>query len=208
MDLDETDPENAEPDDTAHLVRAAAEGDPVAWGMLVRRFCGLVWSVARGHQLSGPDAEDVCQTTWLRLAESIHRLESPDRVGAWLVVTARHEALRTIRQSSRATPVAEFTGLAAALSDNESPEGVTLRREQDGIAADRARDLWRALQRLSPRCQRLLRVLMSSPPPKYADIAAGLDMPIGSIGPTRRRCLGHLQKLAWPGGIISDSEPS
>lgn len=197
-----------DPDDTASLVRAAAGGDPAAWRALVHRFSGLVWSVARGHRLSGPDAEDVCQTTWLRLAESIHRLDAPERVGGWLVVTARHESLRTIRLAARATPVAEFAGLGATFYDDESPEKVTLRRVQADIDTERAEYLWRALHRLSPRCQTLLRALMSTPPPTYVDIASGFDIPIGSIGPTRRRCLGYLQKLAHRTGISPGAEYS
>jgi RNA polymerase sigma factor (sigma-70 family) len=195
-------------DDTADLVRAAAAGDPAAWTSLVRRFSGLVWSVARGHRLGSADAEDVCQTTWLRLAESIHRIEHPERVTAWLIVTARREALRTIQVAARVTPVADFDGAGPGLRDDDSPESVTLRREQATLDRNRARDLWGALHRLSPRCQALLRLLMTNPPPRYADVADGLDMPIGSIGPTRRRCLGHLGRLADRRGITQDVEPS
>jgi hypothetical protein len=45
------------------------------------------------------------------------------------------------------------------------------------------------------RCQRLLLVLMTDPPPSYQDVAETLSMPIGSIGPTRARCLERLRDL-------------
>jgi len=77
------------PDDTGLLVRGAAGGDEGAWRGLVARFSGLVWAVVRAHRLTNADAADVYQTTWLRLAEHIDRIEQPDRVGAWLATAAR-----------------------------------------------------------------------------------------------------------------------
>src|ERR1700726_1555351 len=68
----------------ARLVTAAADGDAAAWQGLVERFSGLVWSITRAHRLAAADAADVFQTTWLRLAEHVRRIDNPDRVGAWL----------------------------------------------------------------------------------------------------------------------------
>src|SRR3954468_5004445 len=83
------------------LVHAAADGDQEAWDALVDRFAGLVWSIARAHRLSAADAADVSQTTWLRLVEHLGRIRDPERVGAWLAATARHEGLRVIRPPRR-----------------------------------------------------------------------------------------------------------
>src|SRR4051812_31229099 len=94
--------------EVAELVRAAADGDQVAWDELVDRYNGLVWSVARSHRLSSVDASDVVQTTWLRLVEYLGRLQDPERVGAWLATTARRESLRTLRQSARLLPTEEL----------------------------------------------------------------------------------------------------
>src|SRR4051812_8164263 len=88
-------------EDTATLVRAAADGDAGAWREIYVRHSGLVWAVARAYLVNGSDAQDVCQTTWFKLAENLTRLREPDRVGAWLASTARHEALRTIRASGQ-----------------------------------------------------------------------------------------------------------
>jgi RNA polymerase sigma factor (sigma-70 family) len=173
----------------AELVRAAAAGDQRAWEHLIGRFGGLVWSVARAHGLSQADAADVSQTAWLRLVEHLHRLRDPERVGTWLASTARHEALRTLRRARRQVPVGDDAELEGSGPPAESPEGRTL-------AAERSDILWRAFAGLPPRCQTLLRVLMADPSPSYQQVAAAMDMPIGSIGPTRGRCLERLRELA------------
>jgi RNA polymerase sigma factor (sigma-70 family) len=179
--------------DLAELVRAASKGDQRAWEGLIGRFGGLVWSVARAHGLSPADAADVSQTAWLRLVEHLHRLRDPERVGTWLAATARHEALRTLRRARRQLPVGDDAELDAELGRSrppvDSPEARTL-------AAERSDLLWRAFAALPPRCQTLLRVLMADPPPSYQQVAVAMDMPIGSIGPTRGRCLHRLRQLA------------
>ncbi|HEX2272873.1 MAG TPA: sigma-70 family RNA polymerase sigma factor [Acidimicrobiales bacterium] len=170
------------------LVRAAAEGDQVAWGALVERFSGLVWAVARAHRLSKADAADVSQTTWMRLVEHLGDIRQPERVGAWLSATARHECLRVIRKSGRAVP----TELD---DDHLADRGVEVELELDARldAAQYHQALWVALERLPERGRALLRVLMADPAPSYAEAAAALGMPIGSLGPTRARCLERLR---------------
>ena len=170
------------------LVRAAAEGDQVAWGALVERFSGLVWAVARAHRLSKADAADVSQTTWMRLVEHLGDIRQPERVGAWLSATARHECLRVIRKSGRAVP----TELD---DDHLADTGVEVELELDARldAAQYHQALGAALDRLPERGRALLRVLMADPAPSYAEAAAALGMPIGSLGPTRARCLERLR---------------
>lgn len=184
----------------AGLVRAAADGDAKAWQALVTRFSGLIWSVVRAYRLGNADAADVFQTTWLRLAEYLHRLDNPARVGAWLATTARRESLRVARAAARTVPTAELDLVAMAEADERSPERAVLEREQGRQDAQRARLVWAEFQELSERCQQLLRVLMAEPPPSYVEVAAALEMPVGSIGPTRGRCLRQLrEKLARRG---------
>ncbi len=187
-------------EDVGALVKSAANGDDQAWAALVERFGRLVWSVARGHGLRAADAEEVFQTTWLRLTEHVGRLKEPERVGAWLATTARNEALKVLRAGGRVT-VTDDAQLLDRASDVESPERVTLEAEETAAHARRVRRVWSAFQRLPDRCQRLLRVLIASPPPSYVEVAVALDLPIGSIGPTRARCLEQLRKLlAQPEG--------
>jgi RNA polymerase sigma factor (sigma-70 family) len=178
--------------DVGQLVRDAADGDPAAWNRLVERFNGLVWSVARAHRLDSADASDVVQTTWLRLVENLGRLQEPERVGAWLATTARRESLRTLRLSARVLPT-EPELLPDAGTD--APLAAAL------LASERDRALWTAFGGLSERCQVLLRALVADPPPSYEDVGAALDMPIGSIGPTRQRCLERLRGLAETAGV-------
>jgi RNA polymerase sigma factor (sigma-70 family) len=176
---------------TAELVAAAAIGNQEAWDALVDRFGALVWSIARAHRLGDADAADVSQTTWLRLVEHLGRLRDPESVGAWLATTARHECLRLIRQADR------FRYDEAAL-DPVDPEPLP---EALLVADEREMQLWRAIESLSERCRSLVRVLMADPAPSYEEVAAALDMPIGSIGPTRARCLEQLRRRPEIAGI-------
>jgi RNA polymerase sigma factor (sigma-70 family) len=174
--------------DLSELVGAAAQGDQRAWEGLVERFSGLVWSVARAYGLREADAADVAQTAWLRLVEHLHRVRDPQRVGAWLATTARHEALRMLRVVGRQLPVGDDAEL-------EPSDAVPVTPESQALASEQRSSLWGAFATLPSSCQRLLRVLMADPPPSYQEAAAALDMPIGSIGPTRRRCLERLRRL-------------
>jgi RNA polymerase sigma factor (sigma-70 family) len=177
----------APPDSTALLVRAAATGDERAWESLVDRFADLVWSVARAHGLNQADAADVSQTTWLHLAEHIGRIREPDRVGAWLITTARRESLRTLRGVRRQVLVEDSPDWRS-----EDPTIEVDERLHDLILRSRLRV---AYDSLPEPCRQLLRILMADPPPSYADVSEALSMPIGSIGPTRARCLRRLRNL-------------
>lgn len=175
---------------TGELVTRVRSGDDAAWSVLTERYTGMLWSVTRGMRLSHADAADAVQTTWLRLVESLAGLREPDRLGAWLATTVRREALAILRRSlaSRPTGLAAWEDLPAA----DDPLDAALLREERDV------QLWRAFRQLGQRCQALLRVLTADPPPTYAEAAAALDIPIGSIGPTRQRCLGVLRKVLAP----------
>jgi RNA polymerase sigma factor (sigma-70 family) len=184
-----------DPLQAGRLATAAAGGDAAAWRALVEGFSGLIWSVTRGYRLSSADAADVFQTVWLRLAENLSRIEHPERIGGWLATTARRESLRVVTAGSRMVPASD-TVLAGygQLADEGTPEQAVLDAEQARLDSDRARRMWRAFRELSARCQRLLRMLTATPPPSYGELAAALDMRVGSIGPTRARCLQQLRK--------------
>lgn len=177
------------------LVKAAAQGDEAAWRVLVERFSSLVWAVARSFRLSTADASDVYQTVWLRFAEHLGRIQNPERVGAWLATTARRESIRVVRSRSRALPIEDATLADLVPPDETSPELAVLDAEQARLETDRAKQMWRAFRDLPVRCQQLLRILMASQRPSYVEAAAALDVPVGSIGPTRARCLRQLRRL-------------
>jgi RNA polymerase sigma factor (sigma-70 family) len=172
-------------DDLHRLVNAAAGGDQAAWNGLVDGFSGLVWSVIRGHGLYGADASDVSQTVWLRFVEHIGRLREPERTAAWLATTARHECYRVLRKAGRSVVMAD------------PPEATSGAPEVDRglLAATDAAVLMAALEQVRPRCQVLLRLMLTDPPLSYDEIAEILDMPKGSIGPTRMRCLDNLKAV-------------
>lgn len=181
-------------DGVAALVVAAAGGSAVAWDALVDRYSGLVWAVARAHRLERQDAADVAQTTWLRLVEHLDEIRDPSRVGSWLATTAARESLRVLRRRGReeVTDATDEVGpLAAepswaASEELSGPERAVLDDERDREVRD-------ALAAIPERCRRLLLLLAADPPPSYAEIGAALDMPVGSIGPTRARCLACLR---------------
>lgn len=173
--------------ETAALLASAAAGDQGAWNALIDAYSGLVWSVARSFRLSSADAADVHQATWLRLVEQLGRIREPDRLGAWLATTARREALQLLRRAGRDLPTADLYTLEPRDVPRPDAEGDLLRRERDT-------DLWRAFGELPGNCQGLLRLLLVDPPPSYADVSVALEIPIGSIGPTRSRCLEQLRR--------------
>jgi RNA polymerase sigma factor (sigma-70 family) len=130
------------------------------------------------------------QTAWFRLVERLGTLRDPAQVGAWLATTTRRECLRQAKRAQRVVVTDAFIDLA---SEERADEGID-RSERDEA-------LWAAFERLSEACRVLLRMLMADPPPAYADVSAALDMPIGSIGPTRGRCLKRLRTHLRARGI-------
>jgi RNA polymerase sigma factor (sigma-70 family) len=174
--------------DVAQLVRCAAAGDLQAWERLVDQFARLIWSITVEFKLGESDAADVAQTTWLRLLEHIDRLEYPERVGSWLAATARHECLRCVAARKRVVLGHDDSDLTSALV--HGPE-----IDERLLADERAQVVREALSSLPGRWQRLLELLMADPPASYAEISDQLGLPIGSIGPTRGRCLAQLRVL-------------
>jgi RNA polymerase sigma factor (sigma-70 family) len=187
--------DRVEQDEVADAVRRAAAGDKAAWDAIVESFSGLVWSIATSHRLGRPDAAEVVQTTWLRLIEHLDRLREPQHLGGWLATTARREALRLLRLRGREVVTDDESRFDDVPAGDESPEDALLTSERRG-------QLRRAFAQLPENCRRLLHLVIVVSPP-YAEVAAALDMPIGSIGPTRARCLARLRRL-----LDADEGPS
>jgi len=184
--------------DLATLLRAASEGDQEAWNAITDRFTSLLWSVARSYRLGSDDAEDVVQNTWLRLLENLTKIDNPEALPGWLATTARREALGILRRRGR-TVLTRDEDLGVDLADPASTDldSALLEDERDV-------ELWASFAKLPERCQQLLRVLMAVDRPVYAEVSAAFDMPIGSIGPTRMRCLERLRKLVAESGYQFD----
>ena len=165
------------------LLALAASGDQVAWNALVERFSQMVWSIARSFRLDDATAKDVSQTVWLRLVENLHRIDDPERLPGWLATTCRREALRVKGMRERLVP----TDFQYDIPD-ESPS-----LESMLVEDEEAREVVAAFATLSEDCQQLLRLLTTEPPLSYEEISDVVGRPIGSLGPTRSRCLERLK---------------
>jgi RNA polymerase sigma factor (sigma-70 family) len=174
------------------LVQSAADGDAAAWKALVDGLGPLVWSVVRAHGLSDADAQEVYQTAWFRFAQHLGRLREREKAGAWLASTARHECLKVLRAQRRWTPT-DDPQVLDRVSEEPTPEESVLDSEEAAAESERVRRLWQEFEELGERCRQLLRVLMASPPPSYQEVSAALGIAVGSIGPTRQRCLRRLR---------------
>jgi RNA polymerase sigma factor (sigma-70 family) len=178
--------------DIASLVRQAAAGDKSAWERLVDQYSRLIWAMTRDFRLAEIDAADVVQTTWLRLLEHIDRIEYPERIGSWLATTARHECLRHLAASKRVTLVDDHDATFGHSPDYQPDVDERL------LAEERAQAVREAVSTLPTRSQQLLELLMADPPASYDQISDQLGLPIGSIGPTRGRCLERLRLILQP----------
>ncbi len=168
-------------------------GEAGALEDLVRLLSPMLWQVVRAAGLDRASAEDVVQTTWLTLVRSGDTITEPRAVAGWLTTSARREAWRVSRQAGRQRPV-EDEAIARRLPDEPAPEGQV-------VLDDENTRLWACLGRLPERCQRLLRIVAAETRPDYTAIATELEMPVGSIGPTRGRCLEKLRReLVLAGG--------
>jgi RNA polymerase sigma factor (sigma-70 family) len=177
--------------DASELVRRAAAGDRVAWERLVDQYSRLIWAMTRDFRLAESDAADVVQATWLRLLEHIGRIEYPERIASWLATTARHECLRQLAASKKVMLV----------DDDDAAFGAsTIQPEIDErlLSDEQAQAVREAVSRLPSRSQQLLELLMADPPVSYTEISDQLGVPIGSIGPTRGRCLERLRLMLQP----------
>jgi RNA polymerase sigma factor (sigma-70 family) len=169
------------------LVTRARTGDQQAWDELVERYNPLVWAICRRYRLSAADAQDAGQSTWLHLVEQLGNLRDPAALPGWLATTSRRECARVLRAAHHPQAAAVVPD-----ADNTADEQAEM-PEQELLAAERHAVLRAALTHLPPRGQQLLTLLTRDPPVPYAQISATLGIPVGSIGPTRRRCLDKLR---------------
>jgi RNA polymerase sigma factor (sigma-70 family) len=170
------------------LLQAASLGDQAAWQCLIERYSSAIAAVTRAHRLDAADASDVHQSTWLRLIEHRDGIREPDKLGAWLITTARNECLRIHRHARRLIPSGDE--LDSMARGRPAP---TSSIEDDVIGAETSAAVLAAIATLPANHRSLIRLLMRDPTPSYEEVATILRMPIGSIGPTRGRCLAKLR---------------
>jgi RNA polymerase sigma factor (sigma-70 family) len=166
------------------LVARAAGSDQDAWNELVERYAPLVWGICTRYRLSSHDIEDVGQNVWLRLVEQLGKLREPAALPGWLATTTSRECLRVVTTAQR---------LGTSLDDApEVADDVVI--DEEILRTERDAALRSAFAELSPRCRQLLAMLISDPPHSYSQISATLEIPMGSIGPQRARCLERLRR--------------
>jgi RNA polymerase sigma factor (sigma-70 family) len=178
-------------DSSAEHFRRWRAGDHTGLDDLVRSLTPVLWHVVRSYGLSTEAAEDVVQTAWLTLVRRHESISDPQAVASWLTTTARREAWRVSKTATKSLMLGE------EVIETRMPHAVTA--EAQVLADDEQERLWQRVQELSPRCRRLLRIIAFDDRPDYASIADELGMPIGSIGPTRGRCLAKLKALLTEG---------
>jgi RNA polymerase sigma factor (sigma-70 family) len=178
----------------AELIQGVIHGDRAAWGELVERFSQTVWMATAKYELDRATRLDVVQTVWLRLHDRVSQVRDPDRIAGWLSITARNECVNVLRRRSRTFSLAEDYEVP---SDDPPAETNLERRHNIAAVAE-------ALSELDARCAELLQLLAADPAPSYEDISHMLDIPVGSIGPTRARCLQKLRSRPAIARIIHD----
>jgi RNA polymerase sigma factor (sigma-70 family) len=192
----------------ADLIARARNDDERAWDALVERYAPLIWSICRKYRLSDTDAEDVAQSVWLQLVGQLDRIRDPAALPGWLATTTRRRCARLVGAAQG--PLAAGYALDAEILPDKHRE-VT---EQGLLIAERHAALREAFADLPPSCQRLIVMLTADPPLPYAEISARLGIPVGSIGPTRARCLDRLRRhpaivaLIDAGGCAPDDRNS
>jgi RNA polymerase sigma factor (sigma-70 family) len=183
------------------LVVRARNDDKQAWDALVERYAPLVWSICRRYRLSSADAADVGQNVWLRLVKQLDRLRDPAALPGWLVTTTRRECCQFVRTATRRHAL-------ELVPDADDIPGQTGVVEQDLLAAELGAALREAFSQLPPSHQRLITLLVQDPPVPYAQISAQLGIPVGSIGPTRSRCLDRLRRHPAVAALINPEADS
>ncbi len=179
-----------------NLVACARRGDMQAWNALVERYAPLISSICRKYRLSRADAEDVSQSVWLRLVAQLDKIREPAALPGWLATTTRRECVRVVR-AARGPHAVSY-----ALDVENMPDEQAEAAEQLLLAAERHAALREALAHLPPVHQQLVTVLTADPPTPYAEVSARLGIPVGSIGPTRGRCLDRMRRYPAIAALI------
>ena len=193
----------------ADLVTRATNGDQGAWSALVDRYAPLIWSICRKHSLGDADAHDVGQAVWLQLVNQLSDVRDPAALAGWLAATTRRECGKVRRAAREPKTGGHALDAGSILDEQAGMAGHELSAAESELpAAERDAALREAFTRLPPCCQQLIAMLTEDPPVPDAQISAGLGIPPGSIGPSRRRCLDKLRQDPALAALISPGAAS
>lgn len=187
------------------LVERCLHGDAHAWTELVGRYARLVHAVPVRHGLSPSEVDEVGQEVFLTLAQHLHAIDDPERLPGWLVTTARRICWRMLQRRRYEQPLDEMVDGDERTGAQEIPSPLPT-PEELLTSWSRQEALNLALQQLDSRCKELLLLIFLAPEePSYEQIGAELNMPKGSIGPTRNRCLQRLRTILEGFGVYDAS---
>ena len=178
------------------LIAACLKGEQTAWDSLIGRYIALIYSVCIKTGLSGADAEDVAQDVCVILIDHLGDLRDNAKLSSWLISTTRREAWRFQRRKGM-TPATDLGDGEWAMEAAEAVHAPAADTPEAAFLALEEQQIVRlGLEKLPDRCRRMLTLLYGvEEPPSYTEIAAEFSIPVGSIGPTRARCLQQLKKL-------------
>jgi RNA polymerase sigma factor (sigma-70 family) len=169
------------------LVARARDGDQYAWNEIVDRYAPLVWSICQRYGLSRNDTDDIGQTVWFRLVEQLGNIRQPAALPGWLATTTHRECTRAAREARRYS-------YSTSLDEAQVPQQRTPAPEEEIVEAELGAALRTALAGLPDFCRRLLSLLLRDPPLSYQEISDLLPIPVGSVGPQRKRCLNRIRR--------------
>ena len=184
------------------VIARARRGEPQAWNALVERYSPLISSICRRHRLGQADAEDVSQSVWLRVVAQLDKLREPAALPGWIATTTRRECGRAVLAARGRHAI------IYALDADNVPDEQAEEAGQELLAAERRAALHAALTDLPGAWQQLVTALTTDPPAPYAEVSARLGIPVGSIGPTRSRCLDRLRRYPAIAALIDTESGS
>jgi RNA polymerase sigma factor (sigma-70 family) len=156
---------------------------------LLDKYERIVFSVPRKYGLSPADAADITQLTFTILVQSIDDMPEDSTLGAWLTTVARRHTWRLLQRARR-------ENIATFEVQDESASALASRDDEYLNHWELTEWLDHGLLLLSERCRDLLSALYLDPEqPSYEQVAERLGMAVGSIGPTRIRCLERLRRV-------------
>jgi RNA polymerase sigma factor (sigma-70 family) len=173
----------------AHLIKACLDGDEKAWNDLVERYARLVYSIPRRYGLAAEDADDVFQSVFTIVFRQLRKLREQQALVAWLIKITHRESLRVAR-------LAKHGELDERIQDTADPPS------EQAELWERQHMVREAISEIGAPCRDLLTALfLESPLPSYNEIAARLELSIGSIGPMRARCFKKLESMLTAMGL-------
>jgi len=186
------------------LLAACLRGEATGWEALLDRYAALIYSIARKYGFNEPDCADVFQSVCVTLLEKLDTVRAPAGLAAWLITTTSRQCLAVLRRQRRDQSHSVGEEPIHAVETLGFVEDAAALPEEELLALERQRQVRFAVAQLTPACRRLVEGLFTdaSEQQTYQELAAGLGVPINSLGPTRARCLQRLRRLLLAAGYM------